>query len=249
MKYPAYINFMLGYLTWMTERANRAFLSDGESDRVLRTIELSRAISPDRFLEELSEVRNAYDNVEYGGGVSLEGAMMYVYNYLNTPALRKEMERLMADIDRLASGQPAPKLVLKDCDGKTFTLDDFRGKYVYLDFWDFGCAPCISEFKVIPKLCEHFAERMDSVEIITVCPSGPSKSKFEDFVKRHNMTELNLLLDKRHSDKAYDVNSFPTYMLIDPEGRIVEFYTDRPSVILMRAGSGNPSAFEKAVTK
>lgn len=249
MKYPEYRDFMLGYLTWMTERANRAFSSDGESDRFMRTIELSRVISPDRFLEELSEVRSSYNNVKYGNDVSLGKHMMYVYSYLKTTALRKEMEGLMADIDRLAAGQPAPKLMLKDCDGKTFTLDDFRGKYVYLDFWDFGCSPCISEFKVIPKLREHFAGRMDSVQIITVCPSGPSKSKFEDFVKKHDMSELNLLLDKRHSDKVYDVSSFPTYMLIDPEGRIVEFYTDRPSIILMRAGSSRPSAFEKAITQ
>ena len=249
MKYPAYKDFMLGYLTCMTERANRAFLSIGESDRFMRAIDLSRIISPDRFLEELSEVRYINGKVRHGDGVSLERHMIYVYSYLNTTALRKEMEGLMADIDRLAPGQSAPKLVLKDCDGKTFTLDDFRGKYVYLDFWDFGCAPCISEFKVIPKLREHFAGRLDNVEIITVCPSGPSKSRFEDFVKKHNMNELNLLLDKRHSDKIYDVESFPTYMLIDPEGCIVEFYTDRPSIILMRAGSGNPSAFEKTVTQ
>lgn len=248
MKYPAYRDFLFGYLICMTDRASRAFLFKGESDRFVRAFDLSRAISPDRFLEELSEVRSIRSQAKHRNGGLLVQQMMYVYNYLNNTALRNEMEGLMADIDRLAPGSPAPKLVLKDCDGKKFTLDDFRGRYVYLDFWDFGCGPCISEFKMIPKLREHFAGHMDKVEIVTVCASEPSKSKLEKFVEKHDMNERNLILDKRQSDKIYDVDSYPTYMLIDPEGRIVEFYTDRPSVILFKANAGIATAFEKALS-
>ncbi len=62
------------------------------------------------------------------------------------------------------------------------------------------------------------------------------------------MNERNLILDARSSDSVYNITSFPTYILIDPQGRIVEFYTDRPSVILFKADAGVATTFDKALT-
>lgn len=152
------------------------------------------------------------------------------------------------DIERVLPGCQAPQLVMKDADGNIFTLDDFKERYVYLDFWDFGCSPCIREFGVMPQLKEHYAGRLDNVEYVTVCGSTPSRGKFEDFVKKHHMNDRNLIFDGKQSDSVYDNGVFPTYILIDPAGRIVEFNTMRPSDILREAASGNTPIFEKALT-
>ena len=61
------------------------------------------------------------------------------------------------------------------------------------------------------------------------------------------MNELNLILDKKNSDSCYDANLLPTYVLIDPEGRIVEFNTARPSEILKKAAEGTPTTFEQSL--
>ena len=61
------------------------------------------------------------------------------------------------------------------------------------------------------------------------------------------MTELNLILDRAKSDPCYDVSVLPTYILIDPEGRIVQFNTARPSEIIRKFQSHTPTAFEKAI--
>ncbi len=249
MKYPEYAAFMLYYLGQVTERVSCTFLRRGDyHDKVQHAMDVSRLISPSRFLNELSEVRMIDANMLLGVDDNYRKHMIYVYDNLHTAALRREMERRMAEVDRLASGQPAPTLVMKDSDGRKYTLDDFKGKYVYLDFWDFGCSHCITEFGVVPRLREYYAGRMDNVEIITVCASDASKSKLEKFVEKHKMNERNLILDARSSDSVYNITSFPTYILIDPQGRIVEFYTDRPSVILFKADAGVATTFDKALT-
>ena len=61
------------------------------------------------------------------------------------------------------------------------------------------------------------------------------------------MTELNLILDRTESDPCYEVSVLPTYILIDPEGRIVQFNTARPSEIIQKFQSHTPTAFEKAI--
>ncbi len=153
----------------------------------------------------------------------------------------------MPDLTKLCNGEPAPPIALKDCDGKTYTLDNFKGKYLYLDFWDFGCKPCIEEFRYIPELKKQFGEKIKSVAFVTVCVSRPSKKKLEAFAAQHGMNELNLILDKKNSDSCYDANLLPTYVLIDPEGRIVEFNTARPSEILKKAAEGTPTTFEQSL--
>lgn len=248
LKHPAYMSFTLNNLNFAVGSATRAFgLTPGE-DSFRKSIDISRLISPDSFLEELNEVKSVDDAVRYSHDPNLRRNIAYVHENISTPALRKHLEGVMAGVERVAPGHPAPKLVMRDADGKRVSLEDLRGKYVYLDFWDFGCGACINEFRIMPQLHERFAGKMGNMEIITVCISDPSKDKLLKFTEKHGMNDRNLILDRKKSDDIYDFDSLPAYVLIDPQGRIAEFYTDRPSVILRRSSTTYPSAFEKALT-
>jgi hypothetical protein len=55
--------------------------------------------------------------------------------------IRKELEL----------GKPAPPLNVRTLDGKPVSLDDYRGKYLLLDFWATWCGPCVKE---VPHLKE-----------------------------------------------------------------------------------------------
>lgn len=96
---------------------------------------------------------------------------------------------------------------------------------------------------------EKFADVQDKVNIVTVCCEPESDKKFKEFTARHNMTDLNLILDRKHSDAAYGIIVYPTYVLIDPEGNIVDFNTDRPSAIIRKSGTTDPSIFERTLRK
>lgn len=61
------------------------------------------------------------------------------------------------------------------------------------------------------------------------------------------MNDQNFILDKKNSDSCYDISTLPTYVLINPQGKIVEFNTDRPSVILQKSKLGKLSVFERSL--
>ena len=112
---------------------------------------------------------------------------------------------------------------------------DFKGKWVLVDFWGFGCAPCLRQG--LPNLVkfseEHSAER-DRFEILAVCidPDGDLKSmaevdrKLEPIIKHvwgGKGLPFPVLLDSTFQTwERYGLPGLGVVLLIDPQGNLVE---------------------------
>lgn len=241
LMYPDYLDFMMDYVNMAVSRINENSPSGAD---MKNSFKIRREISPSPGFADMANYKDLNTVYSCYGPDQAANVLGYVFETTGNREIKNEISGLMPDLTKLFKGEPAPPIALKDCDGKTYTLDNFKGKYLYLDFWDFGCKPCIEEFRYIPELKKQFGEKIKSVAFVTVCVSRPSKKKLEAFAAQHGMNELNLILDKKNSDSCYDVNLLPTYVLIDPDGRIVEFNTARPSEILKKAAEGTPTEFE-----
>src|SRR5690606_476054 len=55
-------------------------------------------------------------------------------------------------VKNLLKGKPSPKFSYPDLNGKKVSLDDFKGKLVYIDVWATWCGPCIQEIPALKKL-------------------------------------------------------------------------------------------------
>ncbi len=58
--------------------------------------------------------------------------------------------------DRIAPGQPCPDFSFADNTGKTVTLADLKGKFVYIDMWATWCGPCKGEMPSLLELEKRF---------------------------------------------------------------------------------------------
>ena len=125
----------------------------------------------------------------------------------------------------LSIGERAPDFSLPNEKGETKTLSDFEGKYVLLDFWATWCKPCIQEIPYLSKAKQHF--KNDDFEIISICVdknTDVQKSIWKNTLAKHTGYDewTQLYENSEITLRNYKIKGFPTLILVNPEGIIVE---------------------------
>lgn len=106
---------------------------------------------------------------------------------------------------------------LKDLDGKTVALSDFRGKVVFIDFFATWCPPCRQSIPAVESLYNKYKDNPNVVFLgINV---GEDEQKVKDFVKESGITYKVLLGDKNVM-ASYKIRSIPSFFVIDARGNI-----------------------------
>ena len=116
--------------------------------------------------------------------------------------------------------KPAPALKLKDLDGKTLDLTQFKGKVVLVNFWATWCPPCRREMPSMERLSQAFKGQPLVVLAVDV---GEDPDTIDAFTSQlDTMPTFPILLDTRsHAMRAWKVAGLPTTFLVDKQGRIV----------------------------
>lgn len=114
--------------------------------------------------------------------------------------------------------------------GKT-KLEDLKGKYVYVDVWATWCAPCRAEIPSLQKLEEKYHDKKIAFVSISV-DADKDFEKWKTFVKDKNLGGVQLYADKSWTSDfitAFGINSIPRFIIIDPNGNVVDANAARPS--------------------
>ena len=106
-----------------------------------------------------------------------------------------------------------------DISGNTKHLSNYSGKYLFLDFWSSGCGPCIMAF---PELKEIYETCSENLTIISI--SFDTDAKWKAAVTEHDIPWVNIRDPKAWGGLAanYGVNGIPFYVIISPEGKVVD---------------------------
>ncbi len=115
------------------------------------------------------------------------------------------------------TGGRTPGLVLKDLQGATHDLAQYRGKVVLVNFWATWCEPCRDEMPSMQELKRKLAGRPFEVLAINL---AESENKVSDFLRRFPL-DFTIVLDRNSAARRdWGVKVLPTSFVIGPDGSI-----------------------------
>lgn len=149
------------------------------------------------------------------------------YTYVTDPAMSAAFEVKFERWDLSRPGRMSPGFRAVDIEGKTWTLNDFRGKYVYIDMWATWCAPCRQE---MPHLKRLEAQFKDAQIVFLGLSVDSDKAKWEKMASSGDLTGTQLYLGTQSSfQEAYRIEGIPRFILLDKNGVIISNDMSRPS--------------------
>ncbi len=121
-------------------------------------------------------------------------------------------------------GELAPAFTLPDLhEGRpAISLEAFRGKTVYVDFWASWCAPCLRSLPLINELYARYRDQ--GFEVIAINVDNPIEDG-QDFLLDVNLDYLTPADTSNEVMEAYGVMGMPTSYLIDSTGVIRKVHT------------------------
>jgi len=112
-------------------------------------------------------------------------------------------------------GNAAPDFSLQDVSGKTFTLQQFKGKVLFLDFWAPWCDPCREELPSLDALYRKYGG--DGLAVVGI-DIDPSEKLVSEFLQKVPVS-FTVLVDRKGAlRKEYRIRTLPTAYIIGKDG-------------------------------
>ncbi len=142
------------------------------------------------------------------------------------PASRKEISAFMAGLmagspktiessEQQSLGSQDWSWQLADISGNQVTLEQFKGKTIFLNFWATWCPPCIAEMPDIQELYDGYG---DKAVFLLVSDEAPQTIKAFMEKKGYRMP---IYQQQSAIPQVFATNSIPTTWVIDPSGKII----------------------------
>lgn len=156
-------------------------------------------------LPEFEELYMAFDTV-------LIGSKYYI----------KLQERIKT-LESIQVGNTMPSFSQADTSGKMISSDEFRGKYLLIDFWASWCGPCRRENPNVVAMYNELHDKGPGFEILGVS-LDESKENWIQAIEADGLTWPHVSDLKGWSNEVagqYGINSIPHTVLVDPDGKII----------------------------
>jgi thiol-disulfide isomerase/thioredoxin len=188
------------------------------------------------FLMENKSIDSTLFNVEKESLDKFEG------EYLDYFAKQEERNKARAAkfADLIAQASPA-FVNYENYKGGNTSLSDLKGKYVYVDVWATWCGPCKAEIPSLKKVEKEYHDK--NIEFVSISTDNgrgyknksaeASKEGWKKMIAEKEMGGIQLFAGDVWKDSDfrtfYKINSIPRFILLDPEGIIINPDAPRPS--------------------
>lgn len=165
---------------------------------------LARMLSYEKDIPIRTELQQLYDMLDEEQKKSEIGTSVYIA--LNPPTVA-------------VKGDDAPDSDIYDIKGNIHHISDFRGKFILLDFWSDGCAPCIMAQPELKAISEEYKDKLEVVSLNMQDKKAWKKVSEKYPISWHNWNDLKGF---NGLGAFYGVRGIPHFVMISPDGKILD---------------------------
>lgn len=134
--------------------------------------------------------------------------------------------------DKESKKEPAAAEIFTDWNGKSVSLDAFKGKVVYIDVWASWCGPCRQQFPYAKKLQEKLTDKQKKQVVFLYINIDDTEQTWKKAVKQIGIEGTHLYSPGGWNSqvvKLFGIEGIPRYILLDKNGKILYKNAKRPS--------------------
>lgn len=189
--------------------------------------ELIDQIFPNAAIKEYLKTRTFYEILAEGNTKEPTPFYDIFVEQVKNKTYRSGIDRLYNRVVALKKGSIAPNIISQNEAGKTVQLSDFKGKYVYIDVWATWCKPCLKEMPLFNQLKSTFKGK--NIAFWSISTDKRKERWASWLVKNPQSGHQSFISNGKGLMSNYQIQAIPRYILIDPDGKILEANALRPS--------------------
>ena len=152
--------------------------------------------------KELEEWKGYYKSV----------SISYLQSIIEPPELKaptmEEMDINLVDFD-------INLLQFEDLEGSQFSLRDFKGKTLFINYWATWCNPCLAE---MPSMVELYNQFKDNQDIVFLFLSKEDRNTIIDYLPKDKTLAQLPLYKIITDDELFSTRGIPTTFIVDSAG-------------------------------
>lgn len=189
-------------------------------------------VSMESFIKDNMTGKAMYEYMAFRLGSKYSAEAMELFGKNSPyPDLTALVEKRYENMREMLPGAPAPIAKLINADGKAFSFADFKGKFIYIDFWATWCGPCIREIPSLVELEKEYHGK-DIAFVSISFDKDADLQKWKNFISKRTMGEIQLRADTKSNErisKSWNIVSIPRFAILDREGKVVDANAPLPS--------------------
>ena len=142
-------------------------------------------------------------------------SIMYLNEVIEAPKLEapsaEDMKVTTIDFD-------SNMLQFSDLENNIFTIQNFKGKNLFINYWATWCNPCLAE---MPYMAELYEKYKDEEDIIFLYLSREKLETIKDYIPKDESLQQLPIYKIVTDDEFFATSGIPTTFIVNSDGEVI----------------------------
>ena len=203
-------------------------ISERPAGKIWANYEAALSLYPHHQIKSYALFRVLKEQLDYYGIDEIDEIYQNFLIETTVEKYKKYVKKSYNKWKSIEAGNQADEFSYPDINGKEYALNNFKGKYLYIDVWATWCGPCKVEIPYLDTLVNEL--KGNNIEIISIS-IDEKKADWEEMINADKPDWLQLYAGSWNTEitNFFLIRSIPRFILLDREGKIIDANAARPS--------------------